>query len=109
MHRLKLDDEADTILAGLKRWKACEQWQNPRFVPHPSTFLDQERWEDTPPAGEPTKGEGRLREMTPEQSARATQEARARAEYIRLARLPGNDRKSDEELCRLAEDAVRAA
>jgi hypothetical protein len=74
--RFMLDDEADTVLVGLKRWSGCEQWQNPRFIPHPSTFLDKERWKAVPPAGEPKKGEMRLREMSPKHEAKARQESR---------------------------------
>ena len=59
---------------------ACEQWQNPRYVPHPYTVLYQQRRKNTPPAGEPKKGEMRLREMTPEQAVCEKEEARFRDE-----------------------------
>jgi hypothetical protein len=61
--RLKLDGDAEAIMAGLKRWQACEQWQNPRFIPHPSTFLNQERWKDMPPVSE-SKGGIKVRESS---------------------------------------------
>jgi hypothetical protein len=28
-----------------------EQWEDPRYTPHPATYLRGERWEDEPPAG----------------------------------------------------------
>jgi hypothetical protein len=62
----------------------------------------------TPPTGEPNKREIRPREMTPEQSAQAKQEGRVRDEFMSLSRLPENHRQSHDELCRLAEDPVKA-
>lgn len=76
---------------------------------NPATFLNQERWKDTPPAGEPKKGELRPREMSPEQEAKTSFEARTRAEYMRLVKLPENPNKSRDELSLMAEQAVRAA
>lgn len=39
---------AAEIMDGLKKHKASRQWQedNGRFIPHPATFLNQERWKD---------------------------------------------------------------
>jgi hypothetical protein len=35
---------------GLRRWQAYWTWRNaPQFIPHPSTWLNQERWNDDPP------------------------------------------------------------
>ena len=34
------------VMAGLERW--IGQWHDPQFIPHPSTFLNQRRWEDAP-------------------------------------------------------------
>jgi hypothetical protein len=37
--------------AGLRRWRAYWAYRNePQFVPHPSTWLNQERWNDDPPS-----------------------------------------------------------
>lgn len=36
------------VLAGLEKWKLCEQWQTIAFVPHPATFLNRRGWEDEP-------------------------------------------------------------
>jgi hypothetical protein len=46
------DDVASSdVLVGLDRWKAY--WRSartePTFIPHPSTWLRQRRWEDQPP------------------------------------------------------------
>lgn len=48
---LKPNKEAQgKILQGIERWIQTEQWKkaNGQFIPHPSTFLNQRRWEDTP-------------------------------------------------------------
>ncbi len=36
----------DAISDGLERWR--ESWTEPRFIPHPATWLNQRRWEDQP-------------------------------------------------------------
>ena len=41
---------ANAILEGLRNWKKCDQWQDERFIPHPTTWLNGRRWESTPPA-----------------------------------------------------------
>lgn len=41
---------ANAILEGLQSWKKCDQWQEERFIPHPTTWLNGRRWEATPPA-----------------------------------------------------------
>jgi hypothetical protein len=42
-----------TILSAVERFKNTAQWQEDggQYVPHPSTFLNQRRWEDEPPKG----------------------------------------------------------
>jgi hypothetical protein len=44
----KLNDSIDIILAGLERWKASRQWvkDGGQFIPHPATWINQERWND---------------------------------------------------------------
>lgn len=44
--RLKPDLQA--VLSGLKRWKVAEQWTKDggRFIPHPTTWLNREGWND---------------------------------------------------------------
>lgn len=34
------------ILEGLRKYKNTDQWKDPRYIPHPATFLNQRRWED---------------------------------------------------------------
>ena len=41
---------ANAILEGLRNWKKCDQWQEERFIPHPTTWLNGRRWEAPPPA-----------------------------------------------------------
>jgi hypothetical protein len=43
------------ILAGIERWKQTEQWQVIEHIPHPTTFLNDRRWEDDPPATEQSR------------------------------------------------------
>lgn len=63
------DRDARTILDGLDRWIGYWQWDNePRFVPHPATWLNQRRWEDeTPPRTRSRNGKAttmdKLREL----------------------------------------------
>lgn len=41
----------DSIMRGLATW--CAYWtakNEPQFIPHPATWLNQHRWNDTPPA-----------------------------------------------------------
>jgi len=37
------------ILIGLNEYKKCSQWlkDDGQFIPHPTTWLNQERWNDT--------------------------------------------------------------
>jgi phage replication O-like protein O len=47
----------DKIIAALAWQKKSEQWtrDNGQYIPHPSTYLNQERWEDEPD-GNPANG-----------------------------------------------------
>jgi hypothetical protein len=89
--RRKLDACADDAIAGVRRWQSSDRWQR-GFIPNPATFLSQERWKDTPPAGEPKKGELRLRETTPQETA----DAQARARFFEL--MKANLGKSEAEI-----------
>ena len=43
----KLDQIADRIIEDVEaRVADVEQWQDPRFIPHATTYLNQRRWED---------------------------------------------------------------
>ena len=49
--KLRLDRaDTDDILSSLKWQKSSEQWQRDggRYIPNPSTYLSQRRWEDEP-------------------------------------------------------------
>jgi hypothetical protein len=37
-----------TIIDALEAQKKSERWSNPKFIPHPSTWLNQKRWLDDP-------------------------------------------------------------
>lgn len=61
----KIEDQADAILSGLKRWIGSKDWQKDggQFIPHPTTFLNQRRWEDNPTqSGAETKLDREYRE-----------------------------------------------
>lgn len=49
-------DLLDKMLKAIQSWKRSEQWQEERYIPHPTTWLNQERWNDEPP--KPKKGHG---------------------------------------------------
>jgi hypothetical protein len=93
----------DEVLSGLERWKRSTAWlkDNGQYIPPPSTFLNQERWKDTPPIGALVplaKGEIRVEKMTPEQAAEAKQHADRFDKFKRLSRLNENIGKSDQEI-----------
>jgi hypothetical protein len=46
-----LEATHEKILEGVERWKASNQWKDPQFIPHPTTFLNGRRWEDEIPEG----------------------------------------------------------
>lgn len=54
---------ANAILEGLRSWKKCDQWQDERFIPHPTTWLNGHRWEATPPGGRAAAQEPPEREV----------------------------------------------
>lgn len=39
-------DLLDKMLKAIGQQKQSEQWKNPQYIPHPSTWLNGERWED---------------------------------------------------------------
>ena len=44
------DTLLNTMLTAIQRQKQTEQWSDPRYVPHPATWLNGRRWEDEPAA-----------------------------------------------------------
>jgi hypothetical protein len=77
------------ISLGIDQWKASDRWKR-GFITDPLTFLNQERWKDTPPGeiSKPlAKGEVRVREASASEAA----DAKTRAEYSKLLRAnPSN-------------------
>lgn len=52
--RLKVTTELFTkIMTALEAVKRTQQWQDVQYVPHPATWLNQERWEDEVDASRP--------------------------------------------------------
>jgi hypothetical protein len=43
------------LLAALDRHKGSEQWQTARFIPHPATWLNGQRWDDQLPTADERK------------------------------------------------------
>ncbi|MGR9413689.1 helix-turn-helix domain-containing protein [Rhizobium leguminosarum] len=86
-NRMKPDPSA--VMAGIKRWKASDQWvkDGGRFIPHPTTWLNREGWNDAI-AGEAT--------------APSPDELKAAEERITAAKRRNDerDRKMVEERCR---------
>ncbi len=50
-------DEREEVMSGLARWKRSESWlkDDGQFIPHPATFLNQRRFEDSPKPKAATK------------------------------------------------------
>lgn len=45
--KLKVDDDLlKKMIHAIEQQKRSEQWKNPQYIPHPSTWLNGERWED---------------------------------------------------------------
>jgi phage replication O-like protein O len=45
--KLNLNDRLiEEIITALKQQKESDQWQNTKYIPHPTTWLSQERWND---------------------------------------------------------------
>jgi hypothetical protein len=44
----RLNPNLEVVLSGLAKWKQTDQWKKDggQFIPHPSTWLYQERWND---------------------------------------------------------------
>lgn len=44
------EDMLAAMLSAIEQQEASEQWQEPRYIPHPATWLNGRRWEDKLPA-----------------------------------------------------------
>ena len=40
------DNLLETMLTAIQRQKRTDQWSDPRYIPHPATWLNGRRWED---------------------------------------------------------------
>lgn len=49
------DALTDTMIRAVEMYKKTDQWQRDggHFIPHPTTWLNQRRWEDSPKTGDP--------------------------------------------------------
>jgi hypothetical protein len=71
----KLDDRIDEIMSGLENHKKSQRWSDGQYIPNSTTWLNQERWEQTLPVYKskqplhPLRGEQGL--LTPEEQAEA--------------------------------------
>lgn len=75
--RQKLDALADKIIDGVKlRAQIDPQWQDVQFIPHPQTFVNNQRWEDEWQTGNLMQRQGESRN---DLIARLQQEAEERA------------------------------
>lgn len=57
------DELFQKMMTAIKDWKKTEQWQNDRYVPHPSTWLNEERWNDEVPLDPLEKLRRQIEEM----------------------------------------------
>ena len=39
------------MISSIDRQKRSDQWKDPKYIPHPSSWLNGERWEDEEPTG----------------------------------------------------------
>lgn len=45
--KLKVDEDLlNKMLKAIEQQKKTDQWKDPKYIPHPSTWLNNERWED---------------------------------------------------------------
>ena len=42
------DSLLNTMLTAIQRQKQTDQWSDPRYIPHPATWINGRRWEDEP-------------------------------------------------------------
>lgn len=42
------------MISSIDRQKRSDQWKDPKYIPHPSSWLNGERWEDEEPTGKPS-------------------------------------------------------
>lgn len=42
------DELKQYIIQSVKEWSACDQWQDENYIPHPTVWLNNRRWESAP-------------------------------------------------------------
>ena len=42
------DELKQYIIQSVKEWAACDQWQDENYIPHPTVWLNNRRWEAKP-------------------------------------------------------------
>lgn len=92
--RKKLEAIADVLIEDVNNRKAlCTQWQDPKFVPHGSTYLNGERWQDeiladdkTNRTSDPTRQE-RIVSPVPTRSTAAPDLTQEEVKKVKEARL----------------------
>ena len=57
------DELFQKMLTAIEEWKKTEQWQNERYIPHPSTWLNNEQWNDEVPVDPLEKLRRQVEEM----------------------------------------------
>lgn len=57
---MRAGTSADDILTGLRRQLAYLNSREVQFIPHPTTWLNQGRWDDEVPMVRPTTGNGMI-------------------------------------------------
>ena len=43
------DELLKSIIKSVEEWKQCSQWEDERYIPHPTVWLNNRRWEAHPP------------------------------------------------------------
>ncbi len=48
------DELTERMIAKVQEWTGSEEWSEPRYIPHPTTWLNDGRWDDGAPAAKPS-------------------------------------------------------
>lgn len=56
----RLDSRSADVMLALEKWKACERWQNPQFIPYAGKWLN-DQWKSAPVKGVTKNEQGRQR------------------------------------------------
>ena len=62
--KMEVDHElVRTMIQAIKKQEKSEQWKNPQFIPHPSSWLNGHRWEDETDEAGPLSGYELLKKL----------------------------------------------